>query len=133
LCLYILFRQNIFRKMYMNAFILIVCILFISLLETFGQGLIKSAHDHRHAPVVVYIGLALAVYAIIVLVLYYTFGYQSMAIVNAWWNIMTSITVTLSGLLIFHEHLAGTEMIGVIMVLLGSFFLSYNNLFTRTS
>lgn len=93
----------------------------ISGIETLGQSSIKYANVHQ-LPVVAVIGMVC--YMLISYILYRSFSYENMAIVNAWWNIITSVTVTLSGIFIFGETLKNTQLIGICLMLLGAGFLS---------
>ena len=94
-------------------------------METLAQGAIKYANQNK-IPYYVLIGVGF--YAIICLVLYKLYSHESMALVNAWWNIITSVTVTLSGIFIFNETLKHTDIVGIIMVIVGAFFLSADDL-----
>lgn len=97
----------------------------ISALETFGQGAVKYAHTSK-TPLVALAG-SLS-YVMITGVLYYLFNFESMAVVNGWWNIITSVTVTLSGVLLFGETLRSFDYLGLAMIVVGGFFLGINDL-----
>ena len=97
----------------------------ISAIETFGQGAIKYANTHK-IPTVALLGTAC--YMMISYILYRSFSFENMAIVNAWWNIVTSITITLSGIFLFGEQLKNTDLIGIVFIVLGAGFLSAKDL-----
>lgn len=104
---------------------IVLYVVLISIIETFGQGSIKYANLHG-LPYVTLIGVLS--YAVISFILYHLYSHENMAIINAWWNIVTSITVTLSGIFIFKETLKHSEIIGIIMIIAGACFLSANDL-----
>ena len=110
--------------MYKLVFIVLYVVL-ISIIETVGQGSIKYANSHG-LPYITLIGVIS--YVIISLILYHLYSHENMAIINAWWNIITSITVTLSGIFIFKETLRHSEIIGIIMIIAGACFLSADDL-----
>ena len=98
----------------------------ISALETSAQSCIKYAYEH---PTMRYIGLlGPLIYSFICYVLYRLYSYEGMALVNAWWNIVTSISVTLTGIFLFGETLKGYDIAGLALVILGSVFLSLEEL-----
>jgi multidrug transporter EmrE-like cation transporter len=106
----------------------VVVVLFVALIsgiETFGQGMIKYANSHK-APRMALFGLLS--YVAICFILYNLYSYENMAIINAWWNIITSITITLSGVFLFGEKLKHADIIGIIMVIIGALFLSADDM-----
>ena len=102
-----------------------VCI--ISVIETFAQGIMKYASKQGLS----YLMLCGTVaYVTISFILYHLYSYENMAVINAWWNIVTSVTVTISGIWLFHERLKGADILGIMMVIMGAFFLSVDELFS---
>jgi multidrug transporter EmrE-like cation transporter len=98
----------------------------ISALETCAQGFLKYAFNN---PATKYVGLlAPVVYSIICYALYRLYQFESMALINSWWNIITSLTVSLTGVFIFGETLKGFDILGLAFVIVGSFFLSIEDL-----
>ena len=92
----------------------------ISALETISQSAIKTSFIQKnHLWIVGLVG-----YAIVCAFLYHAYNFESMSLVNAWWNIITSLSVTLAGVFIFGEKLRGTDMLGIAMILTGATFLS---------
>jgi multidrug transporter EmrE-like cation transporter len=94
-------------------------------METVAQGFIKYAFDHKQ----IYFALGGPVmYTIICGMLYYLYNFERMALLNGWWNIATSISVTLYSIFILGESLKKTETFGLSLVLLGAGFLNLDKL-----
>jgi hypothetical protein len=74
-------------------------------------GLAKAAYT---GAVPVFAGLATSVvlYAVQPLIFYNALGFQGMAIINLLWNVISSIVVTLVGILYFKEKLTNLKLIG---------------------
>jgi len=92
----------------------------ISALETASQAAIKTAFMRKNNMWI----LGLVGYTIICTFLYHAYNFESMSLVNAWWNIITSLSVTLAGVFIFGEKLRHTDVLGIVMILSGATFLS---------
>ncbi len=76
-----------------------------------------------------YVGLLAPVtYSVVCYVLYRLYEFESMALINSWWNIITSLTVALTGVFLFGESLKSYDIVGLAFVILGSFFLSIEDL-----
>lgn len=111
------------------VFVIAAYILLIATLETMGQASIKYAFEHKRP--LFAIGGPL-MYCAICYILYTLYNFESMAIVNGWWNIATSISVTLSAIFIFGETLKKTDYFGLCMILLGAVFLNIDKLMIKS-
>ena len=74
-------------------------------------GLVKAAHT---GTVPIFMGLATSVvlYAVQPLIFYNALSFEGLAIINLLWNVISSIVVSLVGILYFKEKLTNLKLIG---------------------
>ena len=73
------------------------------------------------------IPLAVGVYSLEPLVFLKAMNYEGMVATNLIWNLMSNVIVTLQGVLIFGESIAGMRWVGIAMSLVSLAILSYTD------
>jgi len=71
------------------------------------------------------IPLAVGLYALEPLIFLKAMKYEGMIVTNLVWNLMSNITVTLQGILIFGESIKGLKWVGICMSIVSLAIMSY--------
>jgi len=74
-------------------------------------GLAKAAYTGA-VPVVIGLAVSVLLYAIQPLLFYNALSFEGMAVINLLWNVISSIVVTLLGILYFKEKLTNLKLLG---------------------
>ena len=80
-------------------------------IDIVSLGLVKAAYTGT-VPIVAGLGGAVFLYAVQPLLFYNALSFEGMAIINLLWNVISSIVVTLVGILYFKEKLTNLKLIG---------------------
>jgi|UniRef100_A0A6C0KJK7 drug/metabolite transporter (DMT)-like permease len=74
-------------------------------------GLAKAAYTGA-VPVAIGLAVSVLLYAIQPLLFYNALSFEGLAVVNLLWNVISSIVVTLLGILYFKEKLTNLKLLG---------------------
>ncbi|XWV26910.1 hypothetical protein QJ857_gp0140 [Tupanvirus soda lake] len=97
-----------------NTIIIIVLIL-LSIIEIFVFVSLKQYNETKRN---FYFISAIIFYVLIAYLLVYSFNYEHMAIVNAFWNGISIISISLIGYYFFQEALTINEITAMILVVI---------------
>lgn len=95
-------------------------LLFIVICEAIAQCCIKKCKLTRKIEFFI---LGIFFYTMVCLGLYRIYSYKSLGIANLLWSCMSIICVILFGIIIFHEKITIYDIIGIILVIIGLFFV----------
>jgi multidrug transporter EmrE-like cation transporter len=95
-----------------HVYILITLVIFISILEICGQTCIRKFRDNgqRH-----FIILGIALYLAVVLLLFHSYRYHGMGIVNLLWSCLSIIMAIVVGHFIFNEDFNHYMAIAIVL------------------
>ena len=80
-------------------------------LDIASLGLVKATYTGA-IPFVTGLGFSVLLYAIQPLLFYKALSFEGMAVINLMWNVISSIVVTLVGIVYFKEKLTNLKLIG---------------------
>lgn len=103
-----------------NLFIITLLLLFIVICEAIAQCCIKKCKLTQKIEFYI---LGVFFYSMVCLGLYKMYSYKNMGIVNLLWSCMSIICVIIFGMVIFHEKITIYDIIGIILVFIGLFFV----------
>lgn len=91
-------------------------VVFVGLFEALAQSSIQSAERFQNKS---YIGLAVVSYAVVCILLYKSYQYKGVGIVNVLWSGVSIVLMISIGYFIFGERITFVEWIGVVCILIG--------------
>lgn len=109
----------------MFNFTLILMILGISISEVVGQSSLQ--YYHKETSEYQYFLIAVLCYAMVCYLLLQSYNYKGMGIVNTLWSGTSIIVILFVGIFFFNEKIYIGDIIGIILILIGFFLISYNN------
>lgn len=80
-------------------------------IDIVSLGLAKAAYTGA-VPLISGLVASVVLYATQPLIFYKSLGFEGMAVMNLLWNVISSIAVTLVGILYFQEKLTNTKLLG---------------------
>ncbi len=108
----------------MNDYIiLLVIIFFISICELVGQSCLKYFHINNDKPR--YYFIATLFYAIVCYLLFLSYRYKGMGIINVLWSGISILVILSASMLFFGEKITVLDKIGVVFILIGIFCVLY--------
>ena len=113
-----------------NYIILISIIIIISVCESFGQSCLKKFYENNQ--IHFYIS-AMFFYGIICYLLIQSYKYKGMGMVNVIWRGISKLLVLSTGIIFFNEKITKMDIMGIIFVILGLFFILYEGSHPITS
>ena len=103
-----------------NIIIILFLVIGIVLCETIAQSCIKYSRNTNNKN---YICISVLFYAIVCFLLYKTYKYQNMGIVNVIWSCLSVLSVLFAGIILYHEKITKNDILGVILILIGLYFI----------
>lgn len=103
-----------------DTYTLINIILLIVILETVAQTCLKKTKLTNNNN---YACISVIAYAIICLLLVKTYSYKSMGIVNLVWSCFSILFIIFTGILFFHESITRYDVIGILFIFVGLYFV----------
>ena len=94
----------------------------MALIDTISFGLVKSIHL-QWIPSIYFI-LPFIIYAFQPYLLLQSLSYEGIAIMNLIWNLLSSVFVTIEGIILFHEKISHTKFIGILLSIFSIYLLS---------
>ncbi len=107
----------------MDSSFLLVIIVLISVCELCGQSCLKYFNLNRDKPH--YYALGLLFYSIVCYLLLKSYEYKGIGLINMIWSGMSVVVVLTGGYLIFGEEVTNMDKFGVLLIMLGIFFVLY--------
>ncbi len=108
----------------MNDFYYVLLIVFlISLCELFGQSCLKYMNVNKNK--YHYYFLAILFYSFVCYLLLLSYKFKGMGIVNVLWSGISVLVILSSSMIFFGETITTMDKIGVLFIILGIFFISY--------
>jgi multidrug transporter EmrE-like cation transporter len=98
-------------------------ILLISICELFGQSCLKYFNKNQEKTH--YYFLAVLFYSIVCYLLVQSYKYKGMGIINVLWSGISILVILSSSMVFFGEEITTMDKIGVVLVVLGIFLISY--------
>jgi len=103
-----------------NLSIIISLIFTIVLLECLAQGCLKQTHLTNNKT---YFCISVLSYLVICLLLVKSYSYKGIGMVNLIWSCLSILFVILTGVIFFHERITSNDMIGIVLILIGLYFV----------
>jgi len=96
---------------------LLIIILLISISECLGQSCLKTLYNepkkyHLYFTAVIF-------YSIVCYLLFLSYSYKGMGLVNVLWSGLSILIILSTGALFFNETITKLDMVGVIFIILG--------------
>ena len=110
----------------MNRYIiLLLLILSISICEMIGQSCLKyyKKNDTKSH----FCLYAIVFYIVVCYLLLKTYDYEGMGLVNVLWSGISILVILFAGYMFFDETVTWMDKLGVVFVILGIGFISYEN------
>lgn len=85
--------------------------------ETLAQYCIRKSREHNKG---YYFIIGLLAYAIVCGLLYYSFSYTSMSVVNALWNAISFLAIVGIGAYFYNEGILIGDVIGLLLITIGT-------------
>lgn len=104
-----------------TTLLIIICL--ISLCELFGQSCIKYFNLNKNK--YHYYFIAILFYSFVCYLLLLSYKFKGMGIINVLWSGISILVILSSSILFFGETITTMDKIGVIFIILGMFFISY--------
>lgn len=92
----------------------------IIICESIAQSCIKSSLANNNIYIII---IAVILYSIICILLFKCYSHKSMGIINIIWSVGSIISVTLFGVVLFHEKLTKYDIIGITLCIIGIYFI----------
>lgn len=102
-----------------NVVVLII-IMFIVAFEAGAQYCVKMSRTSENA---MFLIPAVTLYGLVCGGLYCSYEYRGMGVVNAIWSALSVIAVTSVGMYFYHETLTKNDMAGMVLILVGLYFV----------
>ncbi len=103
-----------------DTMVLIYIILLIVFLEAIAQSCLKKSKvSNNHS----YTCISVIAYCLICILLLKTYTYRSMGIVNLIWSCFSIIAIISSGIIFFHETITLNDIIGILLIFAGLYFV----------
>lgn len=109
----------------MNTQIILLLALIMSICELIGQSCLK--YLNKNPSKYHYYFMAVLFYSIICYLLLESYKYKSMGLMNIIWSGISILIVITVGITFFGETISFSDKIGVFFVLLGLFFILYDD------
>ena len=74
-----------------------------------------------------FLDISMILYSIQPFIIWNSLSYQSLSVMNIMWNIISSISIAILGLVYFNERLAHRELLGVILGFACIYLFSFTN------
>jgi len=71
----------------------------------------------------VFLAMAFLFYGLVALLLYLSYQYSTMGLVNVMWNTASTISILILGFLLFHEGVNAWDVLGIILSTIGIFII----------
>jgi len=102
---------------------IIVVIIIIALFECLGQGMLKHYNNNNH---ICYFFIGILCYFVVCCLLLKCYKLKNMgAIVSIWSGVSIILTVFI-GILLFNEKLLMKDILGIILIIIGIYFIQYD-------
>jgi len=98
----------------------------MAVLDIFMMSSVKMIHNGT-MPRIWGLPLSISIYALQPLVFLKAMTYEGMIVTNLVWNLMSNVIVTLQGILIFGESIAGLRWLGICMSVFSLALMSYTD------
>ena len=102
---------------------LIGILVLISLLECVGQSCLLTYHKNPSKWLLFLTGVLF--YGIVCLLLVLSYKYKGMGIINVLWSGISVLVIVSVGMLFFHEKITPMDWVGVLLVLAGIGFITW--------
>ena len=121
----------------MNSFILIVLILLITLTEALGQYLLYVTH-HNSKKNIIHYGfipthilpfVTWLLYGVCTYLLLHSYKFTTMGKAEIYWDALSALIVPLIGVIYFSEDITTLGWIGIFLIIIGTFMVSYKGNF----
>jgi len=96
-----------------------ILVLLIAITEACGQIALKKCRIENKME---FFGLAIFCYIIVCLLLYKTYAYKEMGMVNVIWSGMSVLVIVTTSVILFNENLNYWDFLGIALIMLGMFF-----------
>jgi len=93
----------------------------ITVLEIFAQTFVRTYYENNKK--VYWFFLAWFFYGLLIYLLYKAYDYTNFAIANAIWSALSIIGITLVGVFYFKESISTMEIIGIVLIIIGTFII----------
>lgn len=98
-------------------FALFLIVIGLVVAETIAQYCIQKSRKPNHEH---YFIIALIAYAIVCVLLYRSFDFTSMSVVNALWNALSFLLIVAIGSYFYNEEIKFGDMVGLMLILSGT-------------
>ncbi len=95
----------------------------IAACEALAQTCLKYYHSNKYLPIFL---VALILYTLVAYLLYKSYDYKGVGIVNTLWSGMSILVMLTIGILVFKEQLHLHDWIGVGMIIIGMYIITLN-------
>ena len=108
----------------MNDYIILLLIVVsISICELIGQSCLRYFHINSDKPR--YYFIATIFYAIVCYLLFLSYQYRGMGIINVLWSGISILVILSSSMVLFGEKITTMDKIGIVFILFGIFLVLY--------
>jgi len=109
----------------MERFTIILIITIVAILESLSHANLKYVYNTKKNE---YFLISVILYAIICYLLYIIYHYKTLASATALWSGMSIILALFLGWKLFNEHLTPADYIGIILITIGIYFITFEGL-----
>ena len=74
-----------------------------------------------------FLAISMILYSIQPFIIWNSLSYQSLTLMNITWNVLSSISIAILGLLVFQEHLTHRETLGAVLGFMCIYLFSFTN------
>ncbi len=96
----------------------------ISICEALAQYYIKCYHIYNHLYAII---IAIILYGFVCFLLYKTYDFKGMGLVNVLWSGMSVLLILTLGIVFFNEKVHLHDWIGIFLVVSGMILITYRN------